>query len=337
VYDLVIPFGDSRGDYFESVWTFDLDKDLIFLTKQDGNYAVPLGLARERLLTQDDFEPVPSPQQTLQADQTIPGPYWKPVLRPNSREVSFLGRVIRDFGFTWRHVLRRELRTTTFTKLAYAVIWMSKLEFTLLERVGFEYVTDGGPYVKVVDLPSWDAPDALLVPVGSSWFVLAQDIHEGLERVRLHATSQSCLRDSTTEAVTYAVLTLREVVLCKAYGDGLFWTRPEKLFHHGPPSDAAIELILSASRIRHQPLTINYLPIEVQDNILHHATVSLVAAAKLGCELGLGSPFSWVDRGIMIVIEDVKRHRGETSPVESHIMFNGVKSGLSYRRDRERT
>lgn len=334
VYDFVNPFGDHRGNSFNSVWTFDLDKDLILLTKQDRHYSVPLGLALERLLVQDDFELACSSEQRLQEEKTLPGPYWEPVLDPMPREISFLGRVLRDFAYTWRHVIRREMNVTTFRKLAYAIIWISRTEFTLLERIGFEYVSKGGPYVRVVDLPSWDTPEAMLVPVGSSCFVLSQDIREGLEMLRRYVTSRSLRGCSTAKAITYAILTIRQVVLCKADGDQLAWTRPEELFNDKSTSDTAIRLILSTSRVEHQPITIHFLPVEIQDRILRHATASLVAAAKLGCELGLGSPFSWVDRSVAISISEAKRHRVESSPVESQPVLNGENSGLSYKRER---
>ncbi|KAG9251420.1 uncharacterized protein F5Z01DRAFT_279938 [Emericellopsis atlantica] len=333
VYDVVNPYGDRRGNAFESVWTFDLDKGLVFLTKNDQHSSASLGLARERLLTLDDFVPVDIVRQPLQADQDIPGLYWEPEFDYMPREISFLGRIIRDFGHTWRHVLCREINTTTFMKLAYAIIWISKMEFTLLERVGFEHISQGGPYVKVIDLPSWDTPDANLVPAGSSWFVLTQDIYKGLELVRGHAARQALHGRSTTESIKYAVLTLRQVVLCKASGKCLSWTRPEKLFHDSPATDAAISMILTISAIERKPLTINTLPVEIQDKILRQATVSLVASSKLGCELGIGSPFSWIERGVPIGIQERKTHRSERSPVESQLVFNGVGSGLSYKRD----
>lgn len=333
-YDFVNPFGDRRGNAFESVWTFDLDKDLIFLTKQDQHFSAPLGLAGVRLRIQNDFESVSPPKQSLPEDQTLPGPYWEPALDPIPRETSFLGRVLRDFAYTWRHIIRRDMNTTTFMKLAYAIIWISRNEFTLLERMGFEHVSQGGPYVRVIDLPSWDTPEAMLVPVGSSCFVLSQDIGEGLEMVRHHTASQPISGDSTAQIVTYAIFTLRHIVLCKAFGDKLVWTRPEGLFHDGPASDTAINWILSTASIERPPTKINFLPVEIQDRVLRHATSSLVASAKLGCELGLGSPFSWVDRGVSIGISESKRHRGEASPVESQLIFNGVKSGLSYKRER---
>ncbi|KAL7921122.1 hypothetical protein ACQKWADRAFT_296318 [Trichoderma austrokoningii] len=227
------------------------------------------------------------------------------------------------------------MNTTTFTKLAYAIIWILRMDFTIQERTGFEYITSGGPYVTIKDLPSWDTPSATLVQVGSSWFALARDAREGLEMVQRHAKSILALGNATTTVLTYAILTLRQVILCKASGNNLVWTRSETLFSDIPASDTAIDMVLWAANTTStepQPSSINRLPVEIQDRILYHATVSLVASAKLGCELGLGSDFSWSDRGVNIGIQETNRHRTEGSPVESQIAFNGGMSGLSYRR-----
>lgn len=155
--------------------------------------------------------------------------------------------------------------------------------------------------------------------------------------VRRHVKSHLSLRDSATNAVTYAILTLRQVTLCKAHGGKLVWARSETLFDDMPTSDTAIDMILRATnitRIEPQTSTISFLPIEIQDKILYHATTSLDVSAKLGCELGLGSPFSWVDRGVNISVQEFKRHRFESSPVESQLTFDGVMRGLSYKRER---
>ncbi|KAF4955398.1 hypothetical protein FGADI_4577 [Fusarium gaditjirri] len=71
----------------------------------------------------------------------------------------------------------------------------------------------------------------------------------------------------------------------------------------------------------------------VQDRILRQAAISSVAAAKLGIELSLGSPFSWTEQRRKIKLEEVLKHRTDASPVESHIFLNGVMSGLSYKRE----
>ena len=337
VYDFVNPFGDHRGGSFQSVWIFDLEKDAIFLTKSDRYCSAPLGLARERSLALDDFELVDSPQQTLPRVQILPGPYWKPQLDLIPRQRSFLSRVLQDFSYTWRHVIRRQMNTVTFTKLAYAIIWISRMDFHLLDCMGFDHISDGEPYVRLVDLPSWETPKVTLIPAGSNWFVLAQHVQNGLNMVRHHMKAQRLPGHPTTNVVVYAILTLRHVVLCKSFGDELLWTKPEKLFDGTPASDTAIDMILwaaSTSTTEPQRTMIHHLPIEIQDSILyHHSTASLVASAKLGCELGLGSTFSWLGRGAKIEIVEFKRHRSENSPVESQVIFNGSRSGLSYKRE----
>ncbi|TVY66479.1 hypothetical protein Focb16_v009929 [Fusarium oxysporum f. sp. cubense] len=332
VYDFVNPYGDRRGTAFESVWTFNLEKDVLLLNKNDELSSVPLKLARERLLTLDDFEPVSAPKAPH--DQTLPGLYWEPKLDPLPRENKFLGQILRDFIYTWRHVIRRQMGPNMFMKMAYAITWISNMEFMLYERTGFEPMSSGGPYVPVRDLPCWGIPEEALVPTASrsSWFVLSQDLSEGLETVREHAKGQ--LR---SKELIYTILTVRQVLLCRALGSDLEWTKPEKLFDGTSACDIAIDMLIWAanfSRQRPQKTAIHSLPIEIQDRILYFATTSFVASAKLGCELGLGSPLSWADRGVKIGLQEFKRHRFESSPVECYIAFNGIRCGLAYKREK---
>ncbi|KAF5253560.1 hypothetical protein FANTH_1632 [Fusarium anthophilum] len=313
VDDFFNPFGDTRGWAFNSVWTFDLNKDVLFLTKHDRLCSAPLSLARDRLLTLDDFE------------------------RPkcNPRKKAFLGCILRDFGHTWRHILRREANNVTFMKLAYAVIWILNLDFTIVERTGFDHVAGrGGPYVGVADLPRWDAPDETVVRVGTCWFVLARDIPKGIEMIREHMETPAAMTDSATTVTPYAILTLKQIVCCKVHDGELALTRREPLFSDFAPSDSAVNLILWASdldRAEPKPCRLNYLPVEIQDRVLRQASTSSVAAAKLGIELALGPPFSWTEGRRKIRLEEALRHRTEASPVESQIFLNGVMSGLSYK------
>ncbi|KAF5568193.1 hypothetical protein FPHYL_2926 [Fusarium phyllophilum] len=335
VYDFVNPFGDARGRAFNSVWTFDLDKDVLFLSKHDRLCSAPLSLARERILTLDDFEILKSPTEAITEEALVSAPYWDPQPKFDPRKKAFLGRILRDFGDTWRHILQREVKNVTFMKLAYAVIWILNLDFTVVERMGFDHVGGrGGPYVGVADLPQWDAPNETTVRVGTCWFVLARDIPKGMKMIREHMETPAAMTDSATSTATYAILTLRQIVCCKVDHGELVYTRPEPLFSDAPPSDSAINLILWASDLHQaEPKTcrLNYLPIEIQDRILRQATASSVAAAKLGVELALGPPFSWTEQGRKIKLEEVRRHRTETAPVESQIFFDGVMSGLSYK------
>ncbi|KAM6534054.1 hypothetical protein FALCPG4_006991 [Fusarium falciforme] len=152
-------------------------------------------------------------------------------------------------------------------KLAYATLWISTIDFTMRERAGFEHITEGGPYVKLVDLPSWEIPEATLVKTGSSWFALVQDTEEGLDMVRRHAKGHSSLKDSTTNMVTHAILTLRRLALCKVEGNEFVWTRSEALFGDAPASDDAIDMLLWATNTigdaEPKPNRLHLLPIEI--------------------------------------------------------------------------
>ncbi|KAK2690591.1 hypothetical protein QWA68_010200 [Fusarium oxysporum] len=228
LYDLVNPFGNTRGRSFNSVWTFDLDKDVLFLTKHDKLCSAPLSLARDRLRTLDDFELVRSPTEEIVEEITVPAPYWDLQLDFNQRKKAFLGRILRDFGHTWRHLLRREINNTTFMKLAYAVSWIISMDLGLVERTGFEHVCGrGGRYIGAADLSRWDAPDKAIVQVGSRWFVLARNIRKGLAMIREHMENHAAIADTTIGTVRYAILTLRRIACCKVHDGDLVYTRPE--------------------------------------------------------------------------------------------------------------
>jgi hypothetical protein len=336
VYDFVNPFGDRRGRMFNSVWTFDLDKSLIFLTKPDCVHSAPLELGLQRPLTLDDFHPLEPGNQRAKSVQTLPEPYWNLKMEISPRRRAFLGRILADFGYTWRHVLRRQMNSTTFTKLAYATVWISSMQFYIRERIGFEHLGgQGGPYVWVTNLPNWDSPNSSFFQVGSTWFVFVQDIQEGIEMARDHAFNHPQLTDPEVSPATYVILTLRQITLCKMVHGEPVWTRPEMLFGESP-SDTAIDMMIWASdssTTEFGPSQIHSLPAEIQDNILYYAAASSVLAGRLGCILGLGSPFPWTESGLKIMIQERKRNQTEESPVESYIMFNGMMSGLSYRRE----
>jgi hypothetical protein len=333
VSDFVNPFGDSRGNQFQTVLILDLNKDSVTITKKDGSYWAPLGIARERLLTWDDFKAQQPSAELNEEHETLQGPYWEPAIEVDSRKKAFLGRVLRDLAHAWRHVLRRPMNAKTFLKFAYAIIWISTNDIIIHERTGFRCNTGlPGPHISVMDLPRWKTPDKSFVKVGKSWFVLAQDINSGLDMVNRHVSEESSTRCSL-----YVVLTVRQVVLCKADKASLVWTKPETLFDSTPASDAAIDAILWAATdsVEPTPNAIHSLPIEIQDRIMHFATISFVASARLGCELGLGSSFTWLEGRNKIEAKLTKKHRFESSPVESMIMLNGTMSGLVYQRERK--
>lgn len=301
--------------------------------KEDTVQTAPLRLAREGSLCLEDFQTVPPSLSTDLKSFALPGPYWELKIDPDPQIKAFSGRILRDFGHAWRHVLRRTVNSTTFMKLAYATVWISTLDFTIRERLGFEYITRGGPYVNITDLPRWETPDKHLFRIGACWIVLAQDIRLGIEMIRHQRKTNEDLDSPAALEATYVILSLQHVVLCKASGSELKWTQAAALFEDPScPYDAAIDMILWAVAAKPQETPLKYLPVEIQDRIVGDAAVSPIASAKLGCELGVGSPFLWLHRGRKIGIETHLRHRTEYSPVESYVLLNGVMSGLAYKR-----
>jgi hypothetical protein len=98
VSGLVDPFGDRRGCVFDSVWIFELEKDSLFLRKRYQSCFSSLEVARKRLLTLDDFEPLHSPRQLSMEEQNLPEPYWEPKLDPLAWIKSFHGGQGRQYN-----------------------------------------------------------------------------------------------------------------------------------------------------------------------------------------------------------------------------------------------
>ncbi|CRK28886.1 hypothetical protein BN1708_015365 [Verticillium longisporum] len=337
VYDIVNPFGDRRDSLYDSTWVFDLDRGVLSRNKRSGSSTVPLELACNRALSVDDFLPVtpfPAPTaptaSTFSSDFTVP--CWNLDVGDLSREKSFVGRILQDFGHTWRHILRHSYNQETFLKLAIAAIRIAALDFTVAERTGWDR-SPGGPYAFVCDLPEWQKPASKFVQAGGSWFVLVQDLNSGLEEIRRHFTLQTAKQPATLRRrTTYALLSLRQVAIVRLTGDGeMKGTQPAALFDGwNPPTSRAIELLLWMNRRPQWPTLLNSLPVELQDRILYFTSASTVGAAKLGCEIGLGSRCLWNDDGKSLQLEHIKRKRSKLNPVESQIRFGPWMSAVSY-------
>jgi len=139
VYAYVNPFGDRRGNIFNTVWTFDVDKEVLFLAKPDCVYSAPLKLACQRPLTLSDFQLCDGALPAFERAESLPGPYWNLEMDVSTRQRSFLGRLLTDFAHTWRHVLRRPMNSTTFQKLTYAIIWITTMQFDIYERQALKW------------------------------------------------------------------------------------------------------------------------------------------------------------------------------------------------------
>jgi len=106
----------------------------------------------------------------------------------------------------------------------------------------------------------------------------------------------------------------------------LEYTALEPLFNGiGPPSDLALDYLIWARESILTPL--QSLPLEVQDTIVRFVSAGTVAAAKVGCLLGLRSPFLWKDGPLHIKLEETYTQRTPWSPVESQVWFDRHRNG----------
>ncbi|KAJ3488576.1 hypothetical protein NLG97_g6177 [Lecanicillium saksenae] len=335
VDDCVHPFGDSRGDAVDSVWTVDTNKKTVSLATKDGLRVAALPKDEDRLLSLSDFKPTKFHLSLEDDEPHPPGPYWEPEIDISLREEAFLKPILQDFGHVWRHVLRWRMNHTTFMKLAYATIWLLTMDFGLSELKRPESAFQNDANVSITELPPWKAPSEAIRRVGASWFVLAQDVQHGLDIARAHVRGNSAADEISQRAVTYVILTLRRVILCKAEANTLTWTKPAVLYGVDEVSEAAIDMLIWAAAPipSYSPTALSILPVEIQDRIIYYAGASLVASALLGCKLSIGSRFSWIERGSKIGLLGKKKHRTAYSPIESRILFHGFKSGLAYQRE----
>lgn len=344
--DVVKPFGD-RCQSLRFVCSFNLDEDLLSYSDESGHIQLPLARLREPgsdPLQRSEFTPfeIPSPPQLDLAE--FPPPYQEPPSTPiPERRLAFSSRVFSDFAHQWRHILRSSYAESTFRRLAKAVVSIATDDFRVDELFMRQHIPLSNPYVTVVDVPFWQPYERHLFSIGGTTVVLHQDLHTALQIAKDEARESSRLMNpgERIEQRTYLLLSVRHMLVCYVDSTGTFsHTAPTTLMDGlTPPPPSAMNLLLQTlSPSRPSPRTpVHNLPLEIQDQILEHVSEGPVEAARLGCVLGLGSPFTWmraVDwprRGGPVVLFSSPSHRTETSPVESKIYFGDVFSGVSYR------
>ncbi|KAF4631208.1 hypothetical protein G7Y89_g6918 [Cudoniella acicularis] len=338
VYDTVYPYGDSRQCYFETVWTFDLDKDMLQFSKADRSGRLPLDIVRERPVTFSDFEPCEPPSPPLfNLTEYFPGPFWEPEIEAPARNKVFIRRLLNDFNYQWRHILRGTYNELTFRKLAYAIVQIASLNFRVIEcttsRPGIF-----GAVIGALDLPPWDALQEQIVPASHGWVVVTQNLADGVSLIEEHLKSQeeqASERSSPQPKITgdYLILSIRHIILYCAHENKLEWTMPEKFLDGASSgcSDRALELLISITYSNPPRNTIHSLPIELQDRVLRYVSQGSVEGARMGCALGIGSPFSWTDGRMEIGSERSHRAWVPFRPIESEIYFGDYRSGLAYR------
>lgn len=253
------------------------------------------------------------------------------------RHRAFVSRILADFAFQWRHVLNGYYNNFTFRKLAYAIIRITTLDFTIREETLIR-PSHGGRLVWINNVPGWDNANRDIVRVGGTPIVICQHLPHAITLIRedfaklVVSTTRSGIVDHSL-ARTYLVLTVRELIFYDMSTEFERYTEPTRLFDglHPPPEDA-IELLLQACTPTSAPLApLSTLPVELQDAILDKISAGPIESARVGCLLNLGSVFAWKCGGRNIEREEGRPPRRPWTPVESHIMFGGYSSGVAYK------
>jgi hypothetical protein len=186
--------------------------------------------------------------------------------------------------------------------LARAIISIAIHDFRVEENSSsWEHISYGGMYyVHVVDVPTWEPYENHVVSIGGTTVVLNQDLQTALKTARddVKEIRETIGSRDQMEQRTYLLLSVRHVMLCHTDSTGTFLYTPPIAFMDGssPPSLDATRVLLQAlsPAFRPPPCTpVHALPLEIQDRILVHVSEGPVEAARLGCLLGLGSPFLW--------------------------------------------
>lgn len=324
-----------------AVWIFNLDNDILTLHKKSLNRMIPLSKLREGPVSIADMEPFelpPLPKFTL--DKDFPTPTWEPKFNAATRQTAFIGRVLEDFSYQWRHVFRSRYNNSTFRRLACAILRIVTLDFNVKEvarsRAGIR-----GTLVWLTDLPQWEPFPNRVIHLDRVSVVLCQHLTHaipairedfGRRRVRYESSSP---RNARCNSITYLILSVREIILyrtCFCNTHSPICTRPEPLFNGvDSPSKRALGYLLMAAPPERQASPLHDLPVEIQDMILRNVSMGPVESARVGCMLSLGSVFKWERDGVPVRRQEVLTNRTWVLPVESQIWFDNCLSGLAYR------
>jgi hypothetical protein len=248
------------------------------------------------------------------------------------RRKAFVSRILADFSFQWRHVLCDRYNNTTFRRLAYAVVSIVTLDFTIeeatLSRQGI-----GGFLVWIDNLPEWGFAGEQIIRVGCTSIVICQHTPHAITLVRNDFRKQTHRTPGSAEkGHTYLILSVREFILYRINKENERYTEPKQLFDGtNPPSDEAIDLLLQATQTSARTIPLHKLPVELQDAILDKVSAGPIESARMGCLLDAGSVFTWRRDNRDIEREVGRRSRTPWTPVESHICFGGHRSGVAYK------
>ncbi|CAG5138862.1 uncharacterized protein ALTATR162_LOCUS454 [Alternaria atra] len=321
--DIVHPFSgcgcvnDHRHVQIGTVWTFDLDSDILRMDKEGHHGQIPLELAHRNSIAASDFESYDRPLRPKSVASTIfPPPYSE--LKRRDLDLSLLKR--REAFW-----------------LTYAVVRIVALDFTIVE-INLPRRGTGGYLVRLQDLPNWEPWNGDIIRVGGVSIVMCQYVAYATRLIRADFkkwTVRNLKQDPTgipDGFRTYLILSVHELIVYQINSHVERYTKAKRLFDNtGAFSPGAVDLLLKSTQHRAPTTCIDDLPIELQDMILDKIGVGPLERAKLGCNLQIGPVFKWKCDDRSIEREEGRRNRIAETPVESQIWFDGCFSGVAYK------
>jgi hypothetical protein len=340
--DAVSPFGDMRQGRI-NVCSLDFTQDLLLYSEASENIKLPLSRLREpnsEIPQRSEFTPYKINPPPLLDFAVFPPPYNSPSHPVAELRRVLISPILSDFAFQWRHILRSSYRKPTLRRLAEAVVKIASNDFRIEEVSKTNNIFFGSPYVDVIDQPSWKLGEDQMFSVGNTIVIVHEDLEAAFKIAKEEAASRKAASSSgLVEKQTYLLFSVRYLIAAHVDSTGVFsHTAPTTFMDgHALPSPSAITLLLQVLLPPRPPHTpIHNLPLEIQDRILSLVSEGPVEAARLGCSLDLGTPFTWKKelrhkkQGVSIELLQSNSHRSDDTPVESKICFGDKFSGVSY-------
>jgi hypothetical protein len=342
-YDMILPFGDEREWICRAVWLFDIENDL--LTHYDNTYrrcALLSDLLSGELRSMDQFEIV-GPTVPVYEQMAFSEPTWDPVPIVDERLRPISHRLITDFAYQWRHILRQSYNDHTLKKIARAVTSLAQLQFTCSGEYPLKPHVNNTT-IAPSDAPQWQGYNLPTIPFENGFLIIQTDILKGLDRVKNHRHLGHSPAVLKKDQVHYMLFSARHIILCTIVEDNqLFYTQPvEFLTGLDSPSTLALDIFLygissiSSKTKLNTKTRLHNLPLELQDLVLDHIQPPL-ERAQVGYLIDLGSTFKWREQGVEIELaqKPLPWSRTDPNPKRTELFLDDDKLGLGYRVARE--
>jgi hypothetical protein len=369
--DVKYPFGEGRHLWRAAgVWIFDIERDDLTLKRQSSPpLIISLELLRQGTALFSDMKPFKqAPLPIVDKTHTYhsyrrPEDGWDKRFQVNERQIAFCGRLLKDFAYQWRHVLRERYSDALFLKLASAIVRIWSLDFEVRERK-FVKAKRIGTAEPEESLPAWPAYPGRVIHLNRCSVIMIQhlNMHAIMAHVRTDiAQAGHPNKDNlpmhpmrNCRSITYVVLSVREVMLVRSctvaqhshsqYTDAvplLTGETGDTMF-----SDTALNYLSAMVPFADYPndTLLERLPNELQDMVISSVSEDPIECAKTGCMLAMGREFKWKREGMDLEqrggwsSHDRATHKASTKPKltkESQIWFGNSQSGISYPHTKE--